>query len=53
MVAVVSLAIAAVLMGLYVRGGFRSLARGEDEVRRARLVRAAERELARLHGDRP
>jgi hypothetical protein len=48
MVLVLSLTLLALLVGLSVRRGFRDV----EEVRRARLVRAAERELRRL-GDRP
>jgi hypothetical protein len=51
MVLVLSLTLLVLLVGLSVRRGFRDLERVE-EARRARLVRAAERELRRL-GDRP
>lgn len=48
MLAVIALIALVLLIGLVVRDGFKDVARAEEDVRRDRLVRAAERELRRL-----
>jgi heme exporter protein D len=52
MVLVLSLIALVLVIGLSVRDDFRDLRRVQEDARRDRLIRAAERELRRL-GDRP